>query len=62
MDNRFMTISEACDYLRMGRNNAWKFLYSINAVHKISTRKVLIDRKVVDEYFDKAQEDQKDGN
>ena len=56
-----MNIKQAAEYLKMGRNKAFDFLYSINAIHKVSPRICIVDRKVIDEYFDRQNEENKNG-
>lgn len=52
---RFMNLSEACLYLGLGRNKTMEFCKEINAKRKIG-RRVLYDKIVIDEYFDKKNQ------
>lgn len=55
INKRMLSIHEASAYLGVGRNSAYKFLESIGAKQRIG-RRVLYDKAVIDQYFDKQKE------
>lgn len=55
INKRMLSIHEASAYLGVGRNSAYKFLESIGAKQRIG-RRVLYDKSVIDQYFDKQKE------
>ena len=50
-NKRFLTITEAADYLTLGKSKANSFCEAIGAKKKIGKRCVY-DRSVIDAYFD----------
>lgn len=59
-DARFMSIDEGAAYIRTGKRTARLLFERIGAVRHVGKRRVIIDRAVVDAYFNQTADADKE--